>query len=152
MAWNGSDEWGRSCIPFEWCSSHFAACLCPAVTPPGYQTFNQNTTKCAAGWYRADWKPRNQATNCLWCGSGVGAEQTDRLKVYNLADPTDVYYEPITTSSDDCCECLQAAGCSLHCVCSTQACCSAMHAARAQCMLSCSRRVVLCVVLYCCSH
>lgn len=86
------------------------------MTPPGYQTFNQNTTKCAEGYYRADWKPQNQATNCLWCGNGVGAELTDRLKVYKIQDSTDISYEPITSSSDDCCECLPKLAVA-HCVC-----------------------------------
>lgn len=142
---------GRRCIPCDRGSSHFAACLCLAVTPPGYQTFNQNTTKCATGYYRADWKPRNQATNCLWCGNGVGAELTDRLKVYSsLADPTVITYEAITSSSDDCCECPQAGGRSLRVLHSVLL---LSHACSSLCMLSCSRHVVLyCAVLYCCSH
>jgi hypothetical protein len=75
------------------------------VTPPGYATSNFNTTKCAADTYRADWKPANQATNCLACGTGVRADMTDRLKVYpDVMDPNNSTFEQITTSSDDCCE------------------------------------------------
>jgi hypothetical protein len=75
------------------------------VTPPGYATANLATAKCAADTYRPDWKPANQAANCLACGSGVKAELTDRLKVYpDVMDPSNYTYESITTSSDDCCE------------------------------------------------
>jgi hypothetical protein len=77
-----------------------------AVTPPGFATFNGNTTQCPLGWYRADWKPSNQATNCLSCGTDVYAEQTDRVKVFNLLNPNNVTYLAITSSSDDCCKCL----------------------------------------------
>lgn len=72
------------------------------MTPPGFKTSNGNTTQCADNEYRADWKPLNQATNCLSCGSGVFATKTDRLKVYNITDPEIITYEPITSSSDDC--------------------------------------------------
>jgi hypothetical protein len=85
--------------------------LLPAVTPPGFKTSNGNTTQCADNEYRADWKPLNQATNCLSCGSGVFATKTDRLKVYNITDPEIITYEPITSSSDDCCKC-----CSFFCL------------------------------------
>jgi len=74
------------------------------VTPPGFKTASLNTTQCATGEYRADWKPANLATNCLSCGVGVYANQTDRVAVYDLMDPTNVTYLPVTSSSDDCCK------------------------------------------------
>jgi hypothetical protein len=75
-----------------------------AVTPPGYKTSNGNTTQCADNEYRADWKPLNQATNCLSCGSNVYATKTDRLKVYNITNPEVFTFVDITSSSDDCCK------------------------------------------------
>lgn len=98
------------------CCSPPALLLRSTVTPPGYKTSNGNTTKCGANEYRADWKPLNQATNCLSCGSGVYAVQTDRLKVYDINNPELVTYEAITSSSDDCCEYLKTLALTAHMV------------------------------------
>lgn len=79
-----------------------------SVTPPGYKTSGTGagaTVACGSGQYRADWKPANQATQCLSCGDNVYADKTDILKVYDMlsprAAPTNIM---ITTSADDCCE------------------------------------------------
>jgi hypothetical protein len=85
------------------------------VTPPGFKTTGGNTIQCAAGDYRADWKPANQATNCMTCGTDVFADTTDRLKVFDINDPTNITYLAITTSADDCCKCLAAAGTPVAC-------------------------------------
>lgn len=78
------------------------------MTPPGFKTSGVDTVQCADGEYRADWKPANLATNCLSCGTGVFADKTDRVKVFDIADPTNVTYLAVTTSADDCCKLLLA--------------------------------------------
>jgi len=73
------------------------------VTPPGYFTAGGTTQPCPAGWFRADWKPATEASNCTRCGVGVLADKTDRVTAYILANGTAVEVA-VTTSTDDCCE------------------------------------------------
>ena len=77
----------------------------PEVTPPGYYTSNGTTQPCPDGSFRADWKPAAEASSCTLCGVGVLADKTDRVTKYNLVSgvPQEI---PVTTSSDDCCECI----------------------------------------------
>jgi hypothetical protein len=82
--------------------------LLPAVVPPGYYFFNGTTIKCPAGSYRADWLAAAQpaAQVCISCGVGVKAATTDQVKAYNVSDSALTWFEPVTTSADDCCKCL----------------------------------------------
>lgn len=81
------------------------------MVPPGYYWNGTITIKCASGSYRADWKPADQATSCTSCGIGVQAATTDQIKVYNDTDYTLTWFEPVTSSADDCCECAAAPWC-----------------------------------------
>jgi hypothetical protein len=83
----------------------------PAVTPPGYFTSGSTTQKCAPGTFRANWKTGTEAAACLSCGEGVKTDMTDRLAMYDILNPANMTYERITTSSDDCCECLRVFSC-----------------------------------------
>lgn len=81
-------------------------CDCPpyAVIPPGFFFNGTTTMQCAAGSFRADWKPAAQAASCTSCGGGVKAATTDQVKVYNITDANIQTMLPVTSSADDCCE------------------------------------------------
>jgi hypothetical protein len=80
--------------------------MLPAVVPPGYYYNGTTTLKCPAGSYRADWLAAAQpaAQVCISCGEGVKAATTDQVKAYNSTDSTLTWFEPVTSSADDCCK------------------------------------------------
>lgn len=74
------------------------------MVPPGYYYNGTVMLKCAPGSYRADWKPKEEATACISCGDGVKAATTDQIKRWNTSDEYISWMEPVTSSSDDCCK------------------------------------------------
>jgi hypothetical protein len=80
-----------------------------AVTPPGFYTAGGVTQQCPAGSYQADWKPLSEAGNCTWCGDRVLADTTGQITMYELVTGSPIVLF-VTTSAEDCCECLLVGG------------------------------------------
>lgn len=95
---------GTCCADDDFCAG--CVSFLPAVVPPGYYFNGTTTKKCPSGSYRADWLAAAQpaATVCISCGEGVKASTTDQVKAYNVSDSTLTWFEPVTSSADDCCK------------------------------------------------
>lgn len=78
----------------------------PAVTPPGHQTNigAGTTTKCAAGSYRADWRPASFADSCVACGANIFTNEVDQVTVYNIDTLEVDNPETVAASAAACCE------------------------------------------------
>lgn len=79
-----------------------------AVTPPGHYTTTAvggtgSTSKCAAGRYRAEWKPASAAASCDVCGDNIESEETDQITEYNTVTEAGSTVT-VATTSGSCCE------------------------------------------------
>lgn len=84
-------------------------CALFAGTPPGFFTADGTTQPCPDGSYRAGWSA--SAPSCKPCGlEVVKAAKTDFISIFSLVNNTESFL-PVTTSSQDCCECAAWAGC-----------------------------------------
>jgi hypothetical protein len=75
-----------------------------AVTPPGHFTASGNTTKCAAGSFRAGWSAAASATSCTSCGTGVYAVEDLQIQLYSLTFPYTTTSVGVTTLPGSCCK------------------------------------------------
>lgn len=64
------------------------------------------TVPCGPNEFRAEWKPAAEAASCQSCGVGVNITKTDRIVVYDPANPSNETQISVATSADDCCECV----------------------------------------------
>jgi hypothetical protein len=76
------------------------------VTPPGHLTniAAATTTKCAAGSYRADWKPASAAASCVACGANIFTNEVDQVAVYKIDTLEAANPETVAASAAACCE------------------------------------------------